>query len=369
MHRSHPETDSSATSTGSLLRCPIIATHRMLTSRRKLTKTLALLAHYSGYCHVYRLMRHRTGDFRVFIFEYHDVGPPLSDKEGTVSTPLFVKQVESLQRYLRLTSLTDSVARLRAAQSLDEDLAVLTFDDGYVGNFEYAWPELEQRRLRPCFFLTTGFLDGSELWFDRATRLLSAALRISGALPTRLANRLKSDLESWPTVRNPMFYSSSLKRLHPSSRNRLLDEISIQAREIAPSTIEPMTWDQVREMHRAGAEFGAHTVTHPILSRISPREQEGEIRQSTSRIREELGDSPRLFAYPNGASKDFTRDTVKILKTEKFLGACTTIRGSNSHRCDPFRLKRIGVGSDLPVLLHLKQTPLYEKLASNRVNP
>ena len=36
-----------------------------------------------------------------------------------------------------------------------------------------------------------------------------------------------------------------------------------------------MTWDEVREMHRAGISFGAHTMTHPVAGRMAARGTEG----------------------------------------------------------------------------------------------
>jgi len=69
-----------------------------------------------------------------------------------------------------------------------------------------------------------------------------------------------------------------------------------------------MTWDQMREMLSAGAAFGAHGHSHDYLVRRRPGEAGGEweervrgdIALSVTRLREETGVSPPLFAYPYG---------------------------------------------------------------------
>src|SRR5439155_15033721 len=59
-----------------------------------------------------------------------------------------------------------------------------------------------------------------------------------------------------------------------------------------------LTWNEVRELHRAGVEFGSHTVTHPRLTSLTVKEIEHEIRSSKDTIEDELGARVRAFAYP-----------------------------------------------------------------------
>lgn len=69
-----------------------------------------------------------------------------------------------------------------------------------------------------------------------------------------------------------------------------------------------MTWAQMREMQRSGAEFEGHSHTHPYMIRMKANETPaqweermwGEILQSNQRINDELGRVSTLFAYPYG---------------------------------------------------------------------
>ena len=79
------------------------------------------------------------------------------------------------------------------------------------------------------------------------------------------------------------------------------------------------------------------------------------------RITAETGAPPSLFAYPNGAATDFTDETVSIVRGSGFLAACTTRRVSNRAGCDPFRLGRIGVGSEPCVMLAARLAGLFDE--------
>ncbi len=69
-----------------------------------------------------------------------------------------------------------------------------------------------------------------------------------------------------------------------------------------------LTWDQMREMARFGADFGNHSHSHAFLVRRHDGESEdgwrgrvsGDITRCQRRLREELGVEPRGFAYPYG---------------------------------------------------------------------
>lgn len=98
-------------------------------------------------------------------------------------------------------------------------------------------------------------------------------------------------------------------------------------------------------MNARGVSVGAHTVSHPILSRVSPEQARREIAESKRTIEGELGCPVRNFAYPNGARVDFDDTTKTILSECGFDCALTTIFGTNdddsTDRPDMLELKRM----------------------------
>lgn len=61
-----------------------------------------------------------------------------------------------------------------------------------------------------------------------------------------------------------------------------------------------LSWDQIREMRKAGVEIGAHTASHLHMVEASDDANRAEMQRSLKRMKEELGEAPDLFAYPYG---------------------------------------------------------------------
>jgi len=333
-----------------------------LLDRKTLASTVAVLAVGSGLTRIWRRRRHRRGDFRAYVLEYHEISADGTEAEGTISAARFRRHLAHLARRYRPATVAEAAQRL--SRGLEEDLVVITFDDGYAGNREAAWPELRTAGMPATIFLTTGFLDGAELWFDRARRQLTtlrqlAVGRSAGGWPSTAREMLAEALGS-PPPESVESLTRELKYLPPPRREALLSRLA----EIAPprgESARPLSWDDARALQGEGAELGGHTVSHPILSTVGAAEQEAEIRTSRERIAEELGSPPVSFAYPNGSARDFGDETVSAVERAGFRAACTTVRGSNRPGCDLLRLRRIGIGSDSTTLVEARLAGLFDQ--------
>lgn len=94
---------------------------------------------------------------------------------------------------------------------------------------------------------------------------------------------------------------------------------------------------QVRDWIAAGNWVGAHTCTHPRLSRISRAHAREEIVSSKKKLEDLLAQPIEHFAYPFG---DYDDAVVEMVREAGFKTACTMDRGVNDRTTDPFRLKR-----------------------------
>ena len=118
--------------------------------------------------------------------------------------------------------------------------------------------------------------------------------------------------------------------------------------------IECMTWEEVRELDRAGIEFGSHTVTHPQLASLPSREVEAELRVSKEVIENRIGKPVTCFSYPY-AFPETDGPFVELLKNT--LVGCgyrigvSTIIGTAAPNDRLFCLRRLPVNSadDLPL--------------------
>ena len=106
----------------------------------------------------------------------------------------------------------------------------------------------------------------------------------------------------------------------------------------------PMDWAEVQFLAANNVEIGAHTQTHPILSRLrDPAELSAEIVNSKKRIEEMIQRPVLHFCYPNGQREDVHPLALNILEQNGFMSAVTAERGVNFNGTHPLWLRRIGV--------------------------
>jgi peptidoglycan/xylan/chitin deacetylase (PgdA/CDA1 family) len=87
--------------------------------------------------------------------------------------------------------------------------------------------------------------------------------------------------------------------------------------------------------------IGAHTLTHALLSALSPEEQETEISGSKAVLEELLSHPVSLFAYPFGARGDYDEESVSVVRRAGFEIACANFPGVIWRRTDRYQLPRL----------------------------
>jgi peptidoglycan/xylan/chitin deacetylase (PgdA/CDA1 family) len=123
---------------------------------------------------------------------------------------------------------------------------------------------------------------------------------------------------------------------------------------IDANNVDYLSWDMVKEMHRAGMEFGSHSYRHYDLSGKDVDFLVYEILGSKEAIEQRIGEPVRFFSYPAGSYDDLT---IQVVGSAHFWGAVTTqwgVRQSYDHR---FELERLRIrGSDTAENLAAKLT-------------
>lgn len=100
--------------------------------------------------------------------------------------------------------------------------------------------------------------------------------------------------------------------------------------------LQLMSWDELAGLPSTIA-VGAHTATHPDLSRISPAQCQAELSSSREAIERRLGRPAPWFAYPYGAP---TAAVKKLASAEFELAVGTTLDYARISSA-PFDLPRI----------------------------
>jgi peptidoglycan/xylan/chitin deacetylase (PgdA/CDA1 family) len=112
--------------------------------------------------------------------------------------------------------------------------------------------------------------------------------------------------------------------------------------------VECLTWSQVRELRRAGVEFGSHTVTHPQLRDVSEERLRAEVAGSRQDIEQHLGEAVKTFCYPYAfpeADRGFVATLQHILRESGYDVGVSTIVGRVKPSANRYFLKRLPVNS------------------------
>ena len=81
-----------------------------------------------------------------------------------------------------------------------------------------------------------------------------------------------------------------------------------------------LNWDDIRQLKKEGVTIGAHTRTHAHLHELDANEIKKEIEYSNKRFLKEIGELPKLFAYPFGEASEEVFNIVKDYKFKASFG-------------------------------------------------
>jgi peptidoglycan/xylan/chitin deacetylase (PgdA/CDA1 family) len=291
----------------------------------------------------------------------------------SVSPQHFVEHLAVLRKEGQVTSLRQLVSGLRARR-IPQRAIVITFDDGYFDNVDHAKPLLEQSDTPATVFVTPGSTaDAHEFWWDALDRIL---LQV-GPLPQTLRLiihgvphewKLGSAAEyspddyaryrSWnygrkddPTPRQAIFRSIH-RLLNPLSERERWNALRAMAAwagidtAVRASHRTLSSAEMVRLAEGGLLEVGAHTMTHPVLSKLPVPKQRDEVRQSKAHLEEILGQPVNSFAFPHGLKSDYTQETIAIVREAGFDCACAAFPGIVRGGADAHQLPRFVVRDD-----------------------
>jgi peptidoglycan/xylan/chitin deacetylase (PgdA/CDA1 family) len=173
---------------------------------------------------------------------YHKIGDYPSGSQLAklwVTTSDFRKQLTYLRDH-DYTPITFSDWRdaEKGIKPLPGKPLIITFDDGYMNNYELAYPILSEFKFKACIFLVYETMDGHNAWHN-------------------------PESEPW---------------------------------------LKMLTWAQIKEMQESKLiEFGSHTMRHRNLSQTPIADVRWEVSESKLRLEDKLGKEMVGFAYPYGA--------------------------------------------------------------------
>lgn len=248
--------------------------------RKSVRRMVASAMHYSGAAFLRNLF---TAGPRARILVYHSISnDPLNP--FSVSPEDFEEQARFLSQEYNVVPIEELVACIRGeGGEILPNSVVITLDDGFRDNYDYAYPILRKYGLPATMFVIVA-------------------------------------------------------RLSPGGAS--------QPEPGEQQSGRYLSWDQVVEMSQNGISIGSHTLTHPWLTEVALEEARREIVESKARLERRLGKPVKLFAYPGGRICDFNQDIRAIVAESGYSGACVGLNGANGSNTDPYLLRRTKIEVD-----------------------
>jgi peptidoglycan/xylan/chitin deacetylase (PgdA/CDA1 family) len=290
----------------------------------------------------------------LLVLTYHRVGDDESDPWDpavfSATADEFEAQVSYVKRKHALVTLEEALAFVDGTDKGQSSRCrvLFTFDDGYLDNYQIAFPILKSHGAQGVFFLCSDIVGSGHVpWWDHIAYLVKSGTNKKFSL--KFPRALDIDIEKNGLTESLRSILNLYKTPENLDLDRFIDElkIAVNGRDLPENTRRFLTWDEAREMHAGGMAIGAHTHTHPVLSKLSEDEQRRELAQSHAIISEKLGIKVDAFAYPFGIPTAFTKKTEKIAEEVGFRGAFSYYGNKANQRpnIERFNLKRVTVGA------------------------
>ena len=243
---------------------------------------------------------------RVVVLCYHSIHPSMPFRSATPE--LFSEHVSWLVENCRCVPFHE----LPIGNDQPPDgrpLVSLTFDDGYADNHEFALPLLAAAGLTATFFLTAGLVERDPSVLDRLNHL----------------------------------------------------------QRVDPGVIQPLRWEQVREMVDSGMEVGTHGYSHANLATLPYPQLEHELTHSKGVIEDRLGQQIRVMAYPFGRPRvHFTDQVTRAARRAGYEMAASAVTRGVKPTDDPFSIPRIFATRDSIDALREKVVGVWDLIGTIR---
>ncbi len=314
------------------------------------------LAKLLYHCRLLNFFRTRCKN-RLIVFNYHRLRPDAADFttpfDNFVFGPTaaeFRRQMQWLKDNTHLVSEQNIIECLRSKKSFTKPSALVTFDDGYRDNYTIAYPILKELGIPATFFIPTDSIGTRRVGhWDIIAWLLKKT-----AKPSLLVDEERFDLRRhWQEVIKRL---QAKAKMGTAEENKILITHLVETCEVALPSLEEqdrelMTWNEILEVSQKNVTIGAHTHTHPCLSRLDAAAQRREMALPKVILEAKIGQTVRSIAYPFGSPSHYNADTLQMAAACGYDLGFSFLTGFNHlHDFSTFDVKRAEGPNDFKTL-------------------
>jgi len=300
------------------------------------------------------LLARRRLKGRAIVLMYHRVLPAeLASRSfshpGIIVTPeTFAKHMDFLKRKFRPLSLGEFQQHLESGTPFPDGTCLVTFDDGWVDNHDYALPILREHGIPAVVFVATDYLDSDQpFWQEHLGHLLyQASCRGLGESVLRSCDISLPPPEDDASLRQLIADTVTHFREEPyenieSAIETLIHLLKTAGLDHGVCTPDQfMTWRQVESLAETGITIASHSSSHRFLTRLDEATVRTELAKSHEALQARLGLATCSLAYPGGRHDDCVRRSA--IDAGYRLGF-TTKPGRASVESHPLLIPRVNI--------------------------
>jgi len=328
--------------------------------RLLIKQTIAVLIYYTGFLHLYSFIRRRLSPYgNMTILAYHRI---LANDEAIMANTQpgmcviedsFKGQMAYLHNHYRFVSLDTLVSSIKGGRVFSDKVIVVTFDDGWKDNFDYAYPILKQFGIPATIFLPTDIIESNRLPCFLEISLLLGQTDLWPKKAVEIFKNVVKEFNLTNTIEGLDEYRLSIIKGDPSLWMRALMLLDYRYHEIILERMKMtagfdidswdnirwmLNWDEIVEMNQNNIDFGSHGKSHDIMIHMEAEKIEQELRESKNIIEKHLDKPIESLSYPNN---DYNAEIKALVQQAGYQCAVNgTGRLSNEIHPDLFALRR-----------------------------
>ena len=291
---------------------------------------------------------------------YRSIDPVLDG--SLVTSAALRRHLRLLKAHYSIISPDEFLAWRERGAELPPLAVLLTCDDGLSNCLSDMLPILVEEQVKCLFFVTGASAQDfpGRLWYEDLLLLLlrgepgefeiaAGGISIGG----RLGSLEQRRATWWDAVQH-------LSQFGVEGRNAFLEEARIQLAPPSSSQTEPadhawkqrfnlLTASELRSLVSSGMTIGAHTLSHPMLSKASDEIVSAEISGSRAVLESVLQQPIWAFAYPFGSPDSVNAKIISRARDTGFSAAFLNYGGGLGVHLPPYAIPRIHVTAEMSI--------------------
>lgn len=272
----------------------------------------------------------------------------------------FREQIEFMKSNFNIVTMEQVIESVSLGEKLPARALLLTFDDGYIDNYNIAMPVLEEFGVQGSFFIPGKTFTTHQLLDVNKIHYILASANIYN-----LVDDLKKEMDFYRgqefqyvsteelyrqyavanrfDIKETVFVKQMLQTILPEKLRNIISSklfmkyVGVTEEQLAYELY--MSEEQIRTMKRHGMFIGLHGYDHYWLANLTVEQMQKDISQGVEALDEFIDKSQWVMNYPYG---NYNNDVIEYISAKgACLGLTTEVRVADIARDNPLKLPRL----------------------------